>query len=171
MKFESIEYLGSNFTQAMKEYTEEKISKLCQLNQKYAHARVTLTVLPNKKFSVEVSLDNKVRLSSVGDDFYTVLIEVVDKLFLKLSKYKKYLEKRHSTSPKFDIESLLDFDDETNIVREKTLIVDKMSREEAIAEMEILGHSFFIYRDIDVMDEITVIYKRKDDTYGLILCR
>lgn len=168
MKFEHVDYLG-NFTTAMKEYTEEKLSKLNQVGT-YKNVRTVLTVLPNKKFSLEISLDNKVRASSKGEDFYTLVIECVDKLFAQITKYKKYLDKRHA-GDKVTLDPLLSVDDIPDVVREKTLIVEEMSREEAIANMGILGHTFFIYRDIDAQNNITVVYKRKDDTYGSILCR
>lgn len=168
MKFEHVDYLG-NFTVAMKEYTEEKLSKLNQVGT-YKIVRTVLTVLPNKKFSLEISLDNKVRASARGEDFYTLVIECVEKLFSQITKYKKYLDKRHSDS-KVTLDSLLSMEDIPDVVREKTLIVEEMSREEAIANMEILGHTFFIFRDIDAQNNITVVYKRKDETYGSILCR
>lgn len=168
MKFEHVDYLG-NFTVAMKEYTEEKLSKLNQVGT-YKIVRTVLTVLPNKKFSLEISLDNKVRASARGEDFYTLVIECVEKLFSQITKYKKYLDKRHSDS-KITLDPLLSMDDIPDVVREKTLIVEEMSREEAIANMEILGHTFFIFRDIDAQNNITVVYKRKDETYGSILCR
>ena len=54
---------------------------------------------------------------------------------------------------------------------EKILIVPSISQEEAIENMEALGHSFFIYRDIDLADDIVVLYKREDGSYGSIQCR
>lgn len=167
MKFETIDYLG-NFTAAMQEYTEEKISKLTNIS-KYSRARITLTSLPNKVFNLEISLDNKVRASARGGDFYALVVDCTEKLFLQISKYKKYLDKR--SNGKASLDYLIDACDIPDVVREKTLIVEEMSREEAIANMEILGHTFFIYRDIDCQNNITVVYKRKDDTYGSILCR
>lgn len=167
MKFEKIDYLG-NFSVAMKEYTEEKLARLSALGS-YRDVRVTLTVLPNKKFNLEMSLDNKVRANSNGEDFYTLVIDCIDKLFSQLSKYKKYLDKKYNDRPILD--SVMELTDEYTVAREKVLIVEEMCQEEAIANMEILGHSFFIFKDIDSENYITVVYKRKDGTYGTIQCR
>ena len=89
-----IEYSG-NFTAAMKEYTEEKVySKLQSVTS--GAVKVVLTSLPDKKFDLEMSIDNKVRASSRGEDFYTLVIECTTKLFTQLTKYKKYLDKRNA---------------------------------------------------------------------------
>lgn len=168
MTTKTIDYVG-NFTPAMKNYFEEKLTKLNQVSN-YSFVRVVLTVLPNKVFNLEVSLDNKVRMTASGEDYYTLTVECIEKLFLQLTKYKKYLDKRYNNE-KIPMEILVEESDIQEIVREKTLMVEEMSREEAIMNMEVLGHSFFIFKDIDSQNMMAVIYKRKDSTYGYILCR
>lgn len=161
-------YTGGNFTPAMKEFTEEKLEKLEVFPESKGEYRITLTVLPNKIFNVEISLDNKARASSVGEDYYALVIDTIQKLTVQIKKYRKYID--HKTlSSKYEIETLDEIDE--LIAREKALIVDELSLDEAVAEMDVLGHNFFIFRDIDCANEIAVLYKRKDGTLGLIRCK
>ena len=161
-------YAGSNFSEAMKNYTSEKLEKLESFPEVNGDFRVTLTTLPNKEFNVEISVDNKIRASSVGEDYYALVIDTIQKLQLQIKKYRKYIDHKTKGS-KYEIEEYDDVDD--LIAKEKTLIVDELSIDEAIVEMDILGHNFFIFRDIDCGNEITVIYKRKDERIGLIRCK
>lgn len=160
----NLEFKG-NFTEAMKNFCEEKVSKLKKVSE-FKNARFSLIVLPNKKFNLEVSLDNSIRMNTAGDDFYALVVDNVEKLFLKLTKHKKYLDKRHEHTDNFTFDEI----DVEKVVREKTLMLEDMSREEAIINMELLGHDFFIYKDIDT-GYVSVLYRRKDDTYGVIICR
>lgn len=161
-------YIG-DFTQSMKDYCQEKISKIESIME-FQNARIVLKQLPNKLFNIEISLDNAVRSSSTGEDFYSIIIENVQKILKQLKKNKKYFhsEKKHNNAENYEAYS----DEIDNLVsREKVLIVNEMTINEAIDKMELLDHSFFIYRDIDQENETCVVYKRLDGTYGLIHCR
>ena len=69
----------------------------------------------------------------------------------------------------FNFDYELDEDEENNdvIVKYKEIEMKPMDSEEAILEMELLGHSFFVYKDVDT-GNVNVLYKRKDGNYGLI---
>lgn len=65
------------------------------------------------------------------------------------------------------IEEEIPDDDEINIIRSKRFAVKPMDPEEACVQMDLLGHSFFVFRNSET-DEVNVVYKRKGNTYGLI---
>lgn len=158
-----IQFIG-NFTEAMKDYTEKKLEKLNEKGIDIKDVRVKLNMLP-VGMNLEISINNKIRQSKTSEkDFYSLVCEVIDNLAIQIERYKSY-EKKKEDGFYFKSES------EYNVSREKFLIVPKSSREEAIENMEALGHSFFIYRDIDLADDIVVLYKREDGSYGSIQCR
>ena len=106
------------------------------------------------------------------DDMAGSIEAVVDKLEGQLRKHKTKLQKRYANEPlKFNFDALeSDEDDEANlpkVVRTKKFAVKPMSVEEATMQMELLGHSFFVFTNAET-DQINVVYKRKNNTYGLI---
>ena len=163
-------YVG-NFTEAMKNYVEEKLSKL----QKLTESDEFTTVKVGKKNSkdilrLEISC-NGVRATANGEDFYHLVNECVDKIMSQIKRYKKTMSNK-SRSSKFN-KYLIETDDETEyakeIVKEKGLYPDLLTDEEAIEEMELLDHNFFVYKSID-RERICVIYKRSEPgTYGVIV--
>lgn len=101
--------------------------------------------------------------------------EAVDILEGQMTKYKSRLKDKSKKDGSFvdELNAFLnadeDYDEEEslNIVRTKRFTVKPMDAEEAVMEMELLGHSFFVFRNA-ATDEINVVYKRKDGAYGLI---
>jgi putative sigma-54 modulation protein len=167
----TIKYVG-NFTTAMKDYVEEKISKISKKGIECESVRVKLDILPNDKH-LEISINNKIRNSKKGDDFYALVVDVVDSICSQVSRYKKYNHHKNRVVEEF---ANVEFEPDDNmkigeISRNKIVILESLSVDEAIENMEILGHSFFVYRDIDCKDNICLVYKRKDETYGRIECR
>ena len=162
----TIQFIG-NFTDAMKNYTEEKISKIESKGIKCDHVRVKMEKLPVSRV-VEISINNKIRNSKKGEDFYALVIDVVDSICSQVTRYKKY------TNKKQDINYLQSEQAEyacPEIAKRKMFFVEEMSEEEAIETMEVLGHDFFIYNDIDNGKRTCVAYKRNDGKYGIIECR
>lgn len=163
-------YVG-NFTDAMKAYVEDKISKLKRLTD-----TDDTTVKVGKKNSknilrLEISC-NGVRATSNGEDFYHLVNECVDKIMSQIKRYKKTMSNK-SRSSKFDTYSIDVADDETEyakeIVREKFLNPDELTDQEAIEEMELLAHNFYVYYSVD-RQRTCVIYKRTEPgTYGVIV--
>lgn len=162
-----MKFIG-NFTDAMKDYTTEKIHKL----DKYLD--VSEAVCKYKKegneFKLEISVGNNIRASKKGDDFYHVVVDVVDVLASNIKKYRKtkaYQERHCGISEATEIESTI-----TNkIVKEKIHVVEETTEDVAISKMELLGHSFYIYKDIDRDNHVCVVYKRTEGDYGLIIAR
>ena len=161
-------YVG-NFTNAMKEYVEEKILKLEKLTD-----TDDVTVKLGKKNSkdimrLEISC-NGVRSTSNGEDFYSLVNECINKIITQVKRYKKTMsnKSRNSKINNYSVDV-----DETEyaeeIVREKFLSPEELSDAEAIEEMELLDHNFYVYYSVD-RQRTCVIYKRSEPgTYGVIV--
>jgi len=156
------------FTEAMEEHILDKIQKL----NKYVtdlDGKVTL-----KKegilLKLEITLPGNIRASRAGEDFYLLVNDVIDQLESQIKKsFKVSKEKKHNNLIKeaFDIN---DYEELPYKVREKIIFKERMTQDEAIEEMELLGHQFFIYEDFED-NNISVIYKRNDGNYGRLVLR
>lgn len=161
-------------TNAIKEYAEEKVSKI----EKYLAssdeimARIVVSV-KGKDQKVEVTIPTKnltLRAEEKSNDLYAAIDLVVEKLERQIIKNKtkmlsKNIKNKVSEFILTDIES--DEDEEEVIVKRKQLDTKPMSEEEAILQMNMLGHDFFIFKD-DSTFSVSVLYRRKDGNYGLI---
>ena len=161
-------------TEEMRGRIEEKLSFLNKyLNvDENTTARVTVKIYGGS-LKVEVTIPTKVALlrsEVVHDDFYTAVDLAIDKLEDQIRKQKGRLSRRHKDSLAENFINA-DIEPERDVeVRTKTVYAEEMVLDEAIMRMEMLSHSFFIYKDIDE-DRIAVVYKRNDGRYGLIEIR
>ena len=170
MKFE---IYGENITitEGMRHKIETKLSFLKKyfLIDENTTARVVAKVYPNAQ-KVEVTIPSKVgilRAEVMHEDFYAAVDLAIDKLEDQIRRQKTRLSRRHKESlAEAFVESDLDSEEDT-LVRTKHIYADELTLDDAIMHMEMLSHSFFIYRDID-SGKMAVVYKRLDDTYGLI---
>lgn len=167
-------------TKALQDKVIAKLSKLEKFFSPDSETRVTLSV---EKLShiVEVTIPTKGRLLRAeveAQDMYTAIDEIVDVLQRQLHKYKDKLKDkaRRDTASKDEqpIQNIIfdlveDPKEESNIKIEKVKRFDlkPMDAEEAVLEMELIGHNFFVFRNGET-DEVNVVYKRKNGTYGLI---
>ena len=107
------------------------------------------------------------RAEEQADNMVDALDECVDALIRQIRKNKTRLDKRlHSEvldDFMIDVEEETDFD----VIREKSVALKPQSVEEAILQMNLLGHQFYMFLNADT-DEINVVYKRNADGYGLI---
>lgn len=161
-------------TDAIKDYTESKLSKL----EKYFKddeltANVVTRVRGNAQI-VEVTIPTSkflLRSEEENDDLYAAIDLVTDKLERQIRKNKTRLNRNIKENGKeFNFDYVLENDEEDSqekIVKRKNVEMKPMDEEEAILEMELLGHSFFVYKDMDT-SKTCVLYKRKDGNYGLI---
>ena len=160
-------------TEAIKDYTETKLGKL----EKYfkdddVTANVLTRVRGNSQI-VEVTIPTDkfiLRSEEENDDLYAAIDLVTDKLERQIRKNKTRLNRNIKDSVKeFNFDFDIKDEEESNekIVKRKNIEMKPMDEEEAILEMELLGHSFFVYKDMDT-NNICVLYKRKDGDYGLI---
>ena len=163
-----------NVTEALKEAVESKISKLDKYFTKEAEAQVTLSVEKARQI-IEVTIPingSLLRAEETTHDMYSSIDKVVDKLIRQLSKHKTRMEKhRLNKYETIRFENINTYEDkesfEPKIVKTKRFALKPMSSEEAVLQMELIGHSFFVFANGDT-DEVNVVYKRKDGNYGLI---
>lgn len=170
MRFEMI---GKNvrITDAMKEKIEAKLSHLEKyvLIDEDAIARVVVRVYPNSQ-KIEVTIPSRVGLlrSEVEqDDVYAAIDLAVDKLEAQIRKQKTQLQKKHRESlAKTFLEEA--FEEEPEIeVKTKSIQATRMDLDEAIMQMELIGHNFYAYTD-DETGQIAIVYRRNNGGYGLI---
>ena len=164
-------------TGAMEEYAREKLSKL----EKYLEAgeNVKATVLAKVNghlHTIEVTIPLKsiiLRAEEVQEDYYAAVDVVIDKLERQIRKNKTRIAASKKKEVKDFaygyIEEINDEEEveEETVVKRKKIDLKPMSEEEAILQMELLGHSFYLYKDADT-NKATVVYKRKDGNYGVI---
>lgn len=159
-------------TNAMKEYIEEKLSKLDKYLEDPSNVRAKVIVKADKDAPrVEVTIPLRayiLRSEEKKDDFYAAVDKTIDKLERQIRKNKTRLtSKKINNSRDFALEAIKPAKEEKKITRRKTVEVKPMNEEEAILQMELLGHDFFMYKDADT-DKPAVVYKRKDKDYGVI---
>ena len=122
---------------------------------------------------IEVTIPTEyvlLRAEVVDQDLYNAIDLVIDKLEGQIRKYKTRLNRKSKDNKlAFNLASIEPLDDEEEdvLVKTKTITPKPMDMEEAIMQMELIGHSFFVYRDTET-DAISIVYRRNDGDYGLI---
>ncbi|MBM7705187.1 ribosome hibernation-promoting factor, HPF/YfiA family [Chryseomicrobium aureum] len=169
-------------TPAIREYVETKIEKIDRyFNEELnSTANVNLKVYNDKQTKVEVTIPMKnltLRAEERHTDMYAAIDLIVDKLERQIRKHKtkvnrKFREREGVGSYFATTEGALAPEPETaeedyTIVRTKTFDLKPMDQEEAILQMNMLGHNFFIFTDAE-SNGTNIVYKRKDGKYGLI---
>jgi putative sigma-54 modulation protein len=162
-------------TDAIRERVENTLDKLEKFINEDVKVNVKLDV-KKKNQKIEITLFFKdgyiIRAEESKQDLYSAIDLIQDKLSGQIRRYKTQTLKRNRKNESIKFENVdpyvaLDSDEEDLIKRRKKISLDKpMTQEEAIIQMDLLDHDFFIFRDIE-SDEISVIYKRHDG-YGLI---
>ncbi len=160
-------------TEGLKEAVEERLSKLEKYFAPDTEAHVTMSVEKERQ-KIEVTIPVKgsvIRAEQVSNDMY-VSIEVVEEIIERqMKKYRNKIISKQQNGEKFFapeyLEKDLDDDEEIKIIRSKRFGIKPMYPEDACVQMELLGHSFFVFRNAET-NEVNVVYKRKGNTYGLI---
>ncbi len=162
-------------TPGLQEAVESKLKKLDKYFTPAAEAQVTLSVEKERQ-RIEVTIPVKgriIRAEQASDDMYASIDLVQETIERQLKKYKNKLIDRTQSGTGFSKEYEEDLDegdgseDSIQIVKTKRFAVKPMDPEEACLQMEMLGHSFYVFRDAET-DQVNVVYKRKNSTYGLI---
>lgn len=172
--FMKVKVLGKNIeiTEALENIVEKKLSRLDRYFKPDISAHVTLNVQKNTHI-VEVTIPFNgiiLRSEESNEDMYVSIDLVLDKIERQIRKQKTRMEKRtrgESLIYHLIPEMPANNDDEPKIVKTKKFAMKPMSAEEAVLQMDLLGHNFFVYMDADTSD-VNVVYKRKDGNYGLI---
>lgn len=160
-------------TNPLRDTVESKLSRLEKFFTEDTEVHVTLSVERNRQ-KIEVTVPMKgqvIRAEQDSSDMYVSIDLVVDIIERQLRRYKTKLinQKLSGTEFKkefFEIED--DTPDETiRITKSKKFAIKPMDVEEACVQMELVGHTFFVFRNAETF-EVNVVYKRKDGTFGLI---
>lgn len=165
-----------DLTDAIRDYVEKRISKINKFLEDNvdATAHVNLKVYKNKTFKVEVTIPLPyltLRAEETSNDMYASIDLVTDKLERQIRKYKTKVNRKSREKGLKSMEFVPgdDNDDEESlkIVRTKEISLKPMDSEEAVLQMDMLGHDFFIFQDADT-NGTSVVYRRNDGRYGLI---
>ena len=159
--------LKDNFLQRV----EDRLGKLDKFFSENAEATVTVTV--EKKWqTVEIAIkDRKLQFRSEqsADSMEIALEDAVDNLEGQIIKNKEKIHRKFNGYAYFaDLPVMEGEEDDYEIVRKKVFALEPQSVDDAILEMNMLGHTFFMFKDI-VTEEINLVYKRKDGNYGLLI--
>lgn len=163
-------------SERLQENIEKKFSRL----GKYFHDDVVANVIVSKfkdKTKLEATINtNKTlfRAEEISDNVYEAMDLVIDRLSSQMKKFRGKLEARYKENKALKFEYIPEETEEERTAAEDLVVVKRkqfelqpMNYEEAILQMEMLGHDFFIYFDMDT-ESTNVVYKRKGDAYGLI---
>lgn len=160
-------------TDALRSTVEKKISKLSKYFDSDVEAKATLSVVRNNQI-VEVMIPFNgiyLRGEESTDDMYKSIDLVEDKLEGQIRKQKtKLLKKNKYNSFKFSTVGEVNLEEEKNdakIVKSKKFDMKPMLKDEAVLQMELISHDFFVFKNAET-NELNVVYKRKDGNYGLI---
>lgn len=161
-------------TEAIEEKVSEKLSKLDKyfIVSENVEAKVLVRTYPYGQ-KIEVTIPTEyvlLRAEVVDQDLYNAIDLVIDKLEGQIRKYKTRLNRKSKDNKlAFSLASIEPLEDEEEdvLVKTKTITPKPMDMEEAIMQMELIGHSFFVYRDTET-DAISIVYRRNDGDYGLI---
>lgn len=156
----------------------EKMAKFDKFFGDEGSFNVRIRPESNNLMSVEVTLklDNKIyRAEAKDEDILSAIDKTIDKLESQIRKQKtKFLKKKKEYASIVsyleddnDYDYEVDSDDEEKIIKSKKFTLRPMTSDDAILQMEMLGHNFFVYLDSE-LDSICVLYKRHDGNYGIL---
>jgi putative sigma-54 modulation protein len=158
---------------SMMEKAQKKVGKFEKFFRPDAEAHLTFNV-ERGRYIFEVTISAKgmfIRAEESSDDMYASIDMVIEKLERQIRKYKTKLGKRiHQdamVAENFEIAEPVEEEEDLPIVRTKKFALKPMDLEEAILQMNLLGHSFFVFSNASD-ERVNVIYRRRDGSYGLI---
>ncbi len=170
-----IKITGRNIelTDGLKAAVEDKLNKLEKYFTPDTDVYVTLSVEKERQ-KVEVTIPmkgNYIRSEQVSSDMYVSIDLVEEVIERQLKKYRTKLITKHqnagSVFKQEFLEEVSDEEEEIKIIRSKKFDMKPMYPEDACVQMELLGHNFFVFINAET-EEVNVVYKRKENTYGLI---
>lgn len=162
-----------NASDHMRSVIEAKLSRLDKYFSSDIETNVTLsTERGRQKIEATINASGTIfRAEELTQDIYNGVDRIVDKLNNQMSKFKRRIAKRHKDGRAISFSEIPDSIEAENedfeIVRRKTYELMPMTPEEAILQMELLSHNFYIFLDME-RDQASVVYKRNDGKYGLL---
>ena len=177
MKLQIVTKNNVEVSETMREYASKKIGKLNRYLPTIGEGKVEIleerTKLPEKRFAVQVTLDSNgtlIRAQERANDLRTAIDRVMDALTSRIERYKgKLYDKGRGVSlaRQEAVEETEEVEAPKKVVKSKHFLVKPMPEDEAINQMELLGHDFFLFINADT-DMVNLLYRRKDGNYGLI---
>lgn len=162
-------------TDSIREYAEEKLSKLERQLADPTRVELELAVEKNPSISqnhvAEATIWTKgpiLRAREASADHKASIDQLVDKLERQVKRYRE--KRRPRRAQQLEAAGIPEDaipDDEPRIVKSKQFAVKPMSAEEAVLQLELVGHDFFVFQNADTGD-VNVVYRRRDGAYGLI---
>ena len=170
-----INITGKNFNtyQKLENDIEKKLDKLGKYFSDDISAKVVLSQERGKD-KIEVTINAKgavFRAEEVAPDVHEGIDRAVDKLASQMSKFKGKLQKRYNDNKALKFEVLPEVEEEVEeveVVKTKKIQLEPMNMEEAILQMEMLQHDFFVYMDMET-NSVNVVYSRKNGDYGVLV--
>lgn len=159
-------------TDALRSYAEEKLSRLTKYLENIVTANVVLSVEKHRQIA-EVTLrvrDLTIRAEESTDDLYSSIDLVLEKLERQILRYKERImthETRAARGEGRPSAGTAAAEAESRLVKTKRFSVKPAELDEAIMQMDLLGHNFYVFRNART-DEVNVVYRRRDGHYGLI---
>ncbi|MEF9959331.1 MAG: ribosome-associated translation inhibitor RaiA [Niameybacter sp.] len=167
--------LGKNIevTKGLENAVIDKLHKLDKYFNDQTPVQVMLSVEKQRHIiEITIPFNGQILRGEIdGKDMYAIIDDAVAIIERQIVRFKNKLRRRHRGNPVSFAEDFMgvDYDDDEllKIDRKKQFAIKPMDVEEAIMQMELVGHTFFVYRDAQ-SEEVNVVYKRKNGTYGLI---
>ena len=159
-------------TEGLRTAVEDKLGKLERYFNPDTEVVVTLSVEKDRQ-KIEVTIPvkgNIIRSEQVSNDMYVSIDLVEEVIERQLRKYKNKIIDKNQAVAEFQkdfVEKDFEEDEEIQIIRTKKFDIKPMYPEDACVQMELLGHSFYVFVNAE-SDQVNVVYKRKGNTYGLI---
>ena len=157
-------------TDAIRDYAVSKIDKMEKYfeNPDEVSVKVVFSIRGREQ-KVEITINSinfDLRSEVSHSDMYAAIDLAVDKLEQQMRKFKSKLMSKDRVEIVYD-EDIIDDDVLEDVVKRKKVYLKPMDEEEAIMQMELLGHTFFVFKDIKT-EKVNVLYKRLDGAYGVI---
>lgn len=165
-----------DLTDKIKDYVEKKLSKLDKFFREESEARVVIgTIKDNDYIEATIYAAGMIYRAEASDkEILAAIDKIVDVIERQIRKNKTRLEKKIKRDATADAQlisgAMYTGGEETKdfeIVKTKRFVVKPMNAEEAVLQMNLLGHSFFVFKNQET-DEMNVVYKRKDGKYAII---
>lgn len=162
-------------TSAIKEYVEEKMSKMDRYFENPADIKCAVLVkVKNNEQKIEVTVPTSkftLRAEERNNDLYAAIDLVIDKLERQIRKNKTRLNNKYKNNESFEMNFTFESEEGeeavSKIVKRKNVEMKPMDEEEAVLQMELINHDFFVFKNIEE-ECVSVIYKRKDNSIGII---
>ena len=165
---------GKNYNPSdkLKETIEKKFEKL----DKYFSNEIAGNVMVIREkagYKVESTINANgtiFRAEVKADDPYDCVDRCIEKLSSQMSRFKTKLQKKHKGQKAIDFAEIPVYeeaDEEVHVVKKKKFELVPMTVDEAIVQMELLEHDFFVFLNMET-DSVNVVYKREDEDYGLL---